>query len=577
MNYAVFDIESYKWIHFGCLGFFDGSDYKVFYSIRKFLSFLDSKAYRNFRIYAHNGGKFDFLFLLDDIIKLGWDYKIIERGGRVIAIYIDTGKTRFHFADSYALLPFSLKKLCESFKPEHYKGEYDYSTLRKNSFHSEKLLRYLENDCLSLFEIIQKFLSNEYIVNPKLTIASQSLDTFQHQFYESDLYRISLGEEELIRQKFYSGGRVEVYKGYMKKGYAYDINSLFPSVMLNKMPMGDSHFTHTFKKDKIGFYKVDLGFTPDFYISPLLIKRGSKFSHKNYFVKGAGSYYLCSETLKYLKQEFGINFKVNFGYYFQDQEYLFNDFVKTFYDLKMNAKDEVSRMIAKLFLNSLYGKFGQARWKESVEKINSNNMFEQFTEFSPEYALILVKKESHSKFIMPYIASYITELARLEHFKLMNQFSESQFYCDTDNMFTTQKYSTGKDIGELKDEGIFEGIFLGNKTYALRDKKTKEELITFKGFDVDQFSFKDFENALRNGKSLEMSKPDRILGFRECFNRKQGITDTAGFFLKTVTTNKIAKMGYDKRILIPDKKYVFDTKAIEYFAENENQFDKFFN
>lgn len=584
-KFGVFDIESEDWLTFKILGFFDGQSYKTFEGVGKFLSHIDNKIFRGFNFYAHNAGKFDDLFLLEEIVKRckrnNWNVKMIERGGRIICLKVETTKTRFNILDSYALLPDSLKNLGVAFDVQHKKQEMTFK--EGKLVLTKKLLQYLENDCLCLYEVLQKFFASEFVVNPKMTIASQALDTFQHLFCEFDLCELPIDLENYFRTNFYSGGRVEVYKGYGKKVHCFDVNSLYPSVMVQEMPQGEMIPTTTFKKGNIGFYKVKIHSTPQWYISPLLIKRDSGFnnSQENLYVNGAGEYYFSSATLEYLVKTFGIKFTVLEGFYFKKKAYIFNEYVETFFDIKQKNKGNALGVISKLMLNSLYGKFGMKRERESVEFLTSST--KNYSEFDNELGLVLVSSSSRSKFILPYLAGYITDLARLEHFKLMQRNPASQFYCDTDSIFTSSmtdyKHLVSKKLGAISYEGTYEGIFLSPKSYALRDQEGNEE-ITFKGFSSDSFSYSDFEKVLKNEQQFQLTMvQDKILSFKECLSvdsmKQQGKTTKRkvikdkGKFLKMVSQKKVAKSNYDKRTKVPSVKHGFDSQPLNWFPQLE--------
>lgn len=552
MKYATFDIESKNWVDFEVLGFFDGDTYWKFEKISDFINHLNRKAYSGLRIYAHNGGKFDFLFILEELLDRSWIKKIIERQGRIICIRCDTGKVQFTFADSYALLPQSLRSLSDSFGPEHKKLEMDYRKVSKND---SKTLRYLENDCLCLYEIITLFFGSDYVEQPQLTIASQAMNTFRLRFCPSFVGRIELEDEDMIRERFYSGGRVEVYKGRGRVN-CYDVNSLYPTAMLNEMPSGKMIKTKKYHSGKIGFYEVNIKATPAWYISPLLIK-----GKKNFYVNGPGTYYLSSATIEYLRTEFSIRCSVVSGYVFSGRDDLFGDYVETFYKMKQGAeKNSVQYVLAKLFLNSLYGKFGAARWRDSV--VPWTDELQTWEDFDPRYGLVLVKEKSKSKFIMPFVASYITELARLYHFQLLNMYPEKMYYCDTDSLYTSADMNklVGTKIGQLSNDGTWNGLFLNSKCYALRERG--KEKIRFKGFSTDSFDYGDFEKASRG--LILTEERSRILSYRECFHRKEGIVRDRGKFLKTVVMKKEATGQYDKRLTFINKKTIFDTFPFQY-------------
>jgi hypothetical protein len=557
MNYAVFDIEARggKWIDFEILGLFDGKEYRTFISLKKFIDYIgQGKRFDGWRLYAHNGGRYDFLFLLEELLDRGWIEKIIDRVGTIVALQINTGRAKFTLADSYCLLPLSLRSLAENFGVEHQKGEIDY---KKISRHDSKTLEYLHDDCMALFEVLKKFSDNEFIDKVQLTIASQAMHTFKTFFCPADVQRVRLLDEDIFREKFYAGGRVEVYKGSGTVN-VYDVNSLYPFAMLQEMPGGMPKHTERYHKRDIGFYHVQLHSTPDFYISPLLVKR-----KRNFYVNGPGDYWLSSATLDYLKHEHAITFKVLGGWVFPYREDLFTEYVEHFFKLKnKEGKGTPGYTIAKFFLNALYGKFGQARWRETLELNDGfkDGFVPSTNDILTDYGLVLVKRESQSRFIMPYVAAYITELARLHHFKLMMEHPHSMFYCDTDSLMTSAKYPVSEKIGGLSFEGRYRGIFLNAKCYALQNGST--EKITFKGFQVDKFSFSDFKRAM-NGGSLTQKK-ERVLSFRECLHRKTGILRSRGKFLKVVQQEKVNKKQYDARLTLPSKKFIFETKPHDF-------------
>jgi hypothetical protein len=559
------------------LGFYDGIDYFFFTSISKFLDFLtQSKRYNGYKIYAHNGGKFDFLFCIEDALDRRWKIKMMNRSGSLINIRIRTSKTSFQFCDSLALLPKSLAELTKVFDVVHKKQKMKFNEKTVISSRNPKHREYLKYDCMGLYEVLTKFFASEFVVKPQLTIASQSLNTFKEKFLKFDLEAMYLDHEEDIRSNWYAGGRVEVFKGYGRHIRVYDVNSLYPYTMLEEMPCGVPKLSERYERGKIGFYKVKIQGMPELYCSPLLkrIPKGSYF--ENYYCNGDGYYYLSSAMLEYLKSEFDISFRVDYGYIFPKRKEIFRKFVETFYRIKQENSDNALGFIAKLFLNSLYGKFGQTRWKDSIEVWSKD--LKNFVSFDDYYGLMLVTRESHSKFILPYLASYITDLARLIHFKYMNLDQSSLFYCDTDSIFTTSKILDryiSPEIGKLKFLGTYEGVFLAPKSYALRDEKTGEEIVTFKGFDPDEFTFRKFKSALTQGDRLSMQKK-KPMSFSECNQfeqmREKGkqsrveLVREDGRYLKVKKVNKTVSSTYNRRHLFsPHKEFVFDT--IPYYYE----------
>jgi hypothetical protein len=121
---AVFDVEATNWVDFACLGFFDGEEYQVFWSVEGFLEHFLQKKYRGFTCYAHFGGKYDFRFLIPPLIESNkYDLRFMERGSKIMCLKVIDRAKRYtwKFSDSYFLLPASLRELGKNFDIEYMK------------------------------------------------------------------------------------------------------------------------------------------------------------------------------------------------------------------------------------------------------------------------------------------------------------------------------------------------------------------------------------------------------------------------------------------------------------------------
>lgn len=59
----------------------------------------------------------------------------------------------------------------------------------------------------------------------------------------------------------YYGGRTEVFKPLLKNGYHYDVNSLYPYVMLeNKFPVGFPEYIYTDYERSENLYMISKNF-----------------------------------------------------------------------------------------------------------------------------------------------------------------------------------------------------------------------------------------------------------------------------------------------------------------------------
>lgn len=561
MKFATADIETNRWIKFLMLGFFDGSEYKIFSKVNDFLDYITKKEYSGLVIYFHNGGRFDFLFLIEEIMNRG-KVRFIEKSTGLLSIRFQYKNINLEFRDSFAILPSSLEKLIETFNIKEKKIKIDFKINHK---FSDKLLQeHLKNDCISLYRILEQVKEKEKYLS--LTIASHSFRKFREDFFYGNIWNVNKCFDFYFRKNFYKGGRVEVFRGYRNKTlYYYDINSLYPFVMLNNMPAGSPYKTKSYRKNKIGYYKVELKEDTHFYVSPLSIQTAKG----NYYVNGktGDEFYLMSNELQYLMDN-KIKFKIISGYYFKEQGKLFSKYVLHYYRQKQDAKDEVNRYLAKCMLNHLYGKFGQKLLGENLEIFDSKiHNINSVKVLHPANDLILVTRDRHLKYKGVYIASYITALARMELLKWLDLAGQQNiFYCDTDSIITTKKLPVSEKIGELKLVAkIKEGIFIAPKTYGYKTIDNIE-VVHFKGFHNDSFKLNDLRNLINEKVKFLVQEKEAMLGFRSALKRKNGIILDKGKFLKLVNEKKELVNEYDRRKKVFDKNYKFVTYP---FTKNE--------
>lgn len=139
-------------VPFAC-GFYDGSvSYKFYLSdfedykdmLKACIFKMADPKYKDYTIYVHNGGGFDFIYLLDVIKTFNSEEligkpKITGKDSRVIGFDIKIYNSMYQinskksniptlrFRDSYKLLSHSLRKLTKEFKVEDVKGNFPYT------------------------------------------------------------------------------------------------------------------------------------------------------------------------------------------------------------------------------------------------------------------------------------------------------------------------------------------------------------------------------------------------------------------------------------------------------------------
>ena len=96
------------------------------------------RKYHGYKIYLHNLGNFDGIFLLNILTELSDRVSPIINNGKIISIKFKfcNGKYTLHFRDSFLLLPSSLAKLAVAFDVED-KGKFPYNFVQLNNLNYE--------------------------------------------------------------------------------------------------------------------------------------------------------------------------------------------------------------------------------------------------------------------------------------------------------------------------------------------------------------------------------------------------------------------------------------------------------
>nr|YP_009498209.1 hypothetical protein [Lactarius deliciosus]AWX52995.1 hypothetical protein [Lactarius deliciosus] len=192
----------------------------------------------------------------------------------------------------------------------------------------------------------------------------------------------------------------------------------------------------------------------------------------------------------------GYKFEILWGYTFKSKN-IFKDFVENLYNLRLQyPKSNPLNYIAKIILNSVYGKFGMI---DSFPDITIFNDIILFQEFEKDHAeditdiidldgKILVKHREIKKDINTLldsaiethnvnvaIASAITAYARIHMSQFKNNPQFNLFYSDTDSIYIDKPLEnnlvSNTELGLMKLENIIEkAIFLSPKVYILYGK-----------------------------------------------------------------------------------------------------------
>ena len=484
--------------------------------------------------------------------------------------------TLIEFKDSFKILPDSLNKLAHTFLNQS-KIDFDHTRVTKEWLKIQENLdtvkTYLYNDCRLLIDILKKsrnifFEQCSVDILRNLTLPAVTLDIFRTYFLENAIAQANHALEDpstlmlkpnnnasIFIRESYTGGRVDVFKpafyynssektrdGSILK--AYDINSLYPSVMRKSMPVGKAKYIRnnlSLNNDSLGFYRaivtIDEGIFPTL---PLRFKFGKE--PRLIFPRGRFKGIWYSEELK-LAQSVGAKIKLIDGYVFESSFPVFMEFVDHFYQKRLDAKhnnDLVLNRIFKLILNSLYGRLGMRTdlpetfivpnnlvdiltsyfTVESVNKFNNWTILsivnqippgplhgDSFTHYNQLIIESILEELKRKQDILGnntaiHMAAAITSLARIELHKVLFNHKEHIYYCDTDSVFIADKLPENivskDDIGKWKHESdIKEAYFINPKTYGYI-KTDDSVVIKSKGALLSKIDYNFLVNSYNN-------------------------------------------------------------------------------
>lgn len=513
MDFAVFDIETDSKGNMLDIGFLFCDQFFTFQNWNDFYEFIKKE---KIKIYGHNAGNFDSVSFAIWLFKNNINFKVSLQQSRIINLQF--GKVSIR--DSFCLLQSSLDNLAKTFGIDS-KIKHDFISNMENlkKENSNLYYDYLKRDCEILFEVLQRFdfeLKNIYEKSElKLTIGSTALNIYRKKFQTRKIFFPSKIEKDVTR-KSVRGGRVEIYKtGKFDNVNIYDVNSLYPAMMLKfKYPIRSSvRVSELIFENGIvgtGIYKVEFKQLKNRL--PILINE-----EKQYCFSGIA--WTTHHELNYLLNECGgVITKVLEGYYYPYCDYIFSDFVETFYNLRKNTDDQARKNIYKYLLNNLFGKFLQRDEIEVMKVLSlskAREMLNDGKEIMPyledsEKGLYIYKEEnrfSKSNVSFPAIGSMVTAAGRVYLTSVLERYFENAIYCDTDsihlhNIVLDESYLSSDEIGKFKTEyENVTGYYFGKKQYSII--KNGKILTKQKGIPL-KFIPSDYIDKMYKGESVEI-------------------------------------------------------------------------
>lgn len=440
-------------------------------------------------VYGHRHEYDFYAYAKDRYREKGWRYLNFNP---FIAIW----KNKGYFLDSHSLFKMSLKELGLSIglqkmeTPEKLLGGNDEELTTEDL---EEIVKYCKRDA----EIVLKgviFLRNKlmnlgYKPRRLITSGQVAMSTFVSHLHREGLWWKLTTEEErgkIINTKFerevrisFRGGRNEAFQvGTFKKCSGLDINSLYPFIM-KEMAFPDLK-TETLKRDlKPENLEEMIGFAEAEFIIPKMKFGYLPIRYKNHllFPKEKGLILKSWWTVEEINDAIKLGYeprRISKAILFETGENIFKDYITSLYKERQRS-DRAMKLVIKIIMNSLFGKFGQRGEKKVIRFILRRDI-NKFKEWEVDgclgesYAISKVINNERRYFVNPVIPALITAYARkylFEHIKRIKE--DDLIYVDTDSVIVKnlKKYNhfeIGKGIGQWKE--VFK-----NKTIDIKGEK----------------------------------------------------------------------------------------------------------
>ena len=483
-------------------------------SIDDFFNYIDC---RTCHVWFHNL-KFDGEFIISWLLKNGWVHNDSKLPKSFDTIITDDGQfyqlKLYHkkyksknvittIQDSYKKLPFPVKNIAKMFELAECKLEIDYKEYREIGHVLTDLEReYIVADCM----IVAKALNHQFSQDlTKMTIGADALNGFKNVISKKSFkawYPVLDLEVDNDIRRAYKGGYTYLNPCNRDKrlqGCVFDVNSLYPSVMYNQpLPFGkplpfdgeyeyDAYYPLYIQRLRCSF-KVKPGHLPT-----IQLKNNKSYVTTEYLTTTDGKIEeltLTSVDLVLFKEHYEIlNLEYICGWMFKSSTGIFCAYIDYWMNIKATSTGGL-RTLAKLMLNSLYGKF--ATNPISIMRIP----------YLDEDGIVRYYKSDieYRDPVYTAVGCFVTSYARCQTISAAQSVYDRFIYCDTDSIhligfdipINIEVHPT--QLGAWKHEGDFtDSKFLRAKTYleTIDDKlhvtcagmpDNLKELVTFDNF-----------------------------------------------------------------------------------------------
>lgn len=451
---------------------------------------------------------------------------------------------RNHFTKSYAFF--------EAIRPEDvHSMEQDIQPItwiHANCYNCGCPGCYPENRAIHVNPFMDETLENLFTLFQlnvtKLKGSGEVLVTFDHDLHKEDELAIRspiLRHVPIDPREALFGGRTEPFKLFATGPiFHIDVVSLYPTVCaFDEIPIGTPIHMHdpgeiwdlfVNRKELFGYVRCSIE-PPDTLLIPFLPNRREEDGRLVFGLEPMTGTWTTVDLYFALQQGYRVTEVFQATHFPETEREIgpFRDYVDTFIKIKKKAKIDGNKtmyLIAKLFLNSLWGKFVEQPHKSNLSIVVNTAEYYELMD-SPHIDtesmrwievkdnVWMVRYDFEDKFTKnaknnnPYIGTFVLAHARRRLHEMMVQIGlDRVIYCDTDSIAYTHDIEnednnpeTGHDLGEWENEAegheqgnyITEFIGMGPKSYCEVFKKPElqgmDYLLKFKGVRTIEKTF----------------------------------------------------------------------------------------
>lgn len=515
-----------------------------------FMEYLQDK---NTVCYFHNL-KFDGEFILYWLFTHGFRYSDSRKDKTFTTLITDDGlfysievvfrrgKSRRYdkvvFYDSLKKLPFKVATIAKAFELPMAKGSIDYKAPRPKGYQlTEEEKEYIITDCKIVAEALKIQMEQGL---KRMTNASDALNGYKgivgKSWFERYFPVLPVELDKGIRRA-YKGGFTHLMDRFRGarglQGKQFDVNSLYPWVMYTKLlPYGYPKYFEGFPQpdEKYPLYIIHLKCTfelkPD-HIPTIQLKNNRRFRETEYLTTSRvklGKHWdnepvemwLTNVDYELMMDHYEVEFfpfddgHYYDGYRFKGMVGLFKDYIDYWMHIKETTTGAL-RQLAKLMLNSLYGKF--ATNPRAVKKIPY---------LDPDSGTVHYKCDDPEERDPVYTAMgcFITAYAREKTIRSAQANYDRFIYADTDSLkLVGFEDAEGLEVhdthlGAWKDEGNFtDSKWIRAKTYMVTvNGKTKVTCAGMPDNVKEQVTYDNFKSGSTfSGKLVPRRYPGGII------------------------------------------------------------------